>query len=112
MVMTNNSKPSSKTKEKSEKTGMGAKGGTTKMFGKSGAAPQESGVSNRSSLAPASNSAINGGRSGVMGKQRNAAPSQPGKVTSTCGGGDNTFKVSGGNGHMAGFTPAANAKPR
>ena len=41
MVMTNNSKPSSKTKEKSEKTGMGAKGGTTKMFGKSGSAPQE-----------------------------------------------------------------------
>jgi len=112
MVMTNNSKPSSKTKEKSEKTGMGAKGGTTKMFGKSGAAPQESGVSNRSSLAPANNSAIKGGRSGIMGKQRNAAPSQPGKVSSACAGGDNTFKVSGGKGHMAGFTPAANAKPR
>lgn len=112
MVKTNNSMPSSKTKEKSEKTGMGAKGGTTKMFGKSGAAPQEAGVSNRSSLAPANNSAIKGGRSGVMGKQRGAAPSKPGEVSTGGYGGDNSFKVSGGKGHMAGFTPAANAKPR
>ena len=112
MVKTNNSKPSSKTKEKSEKTGIGAKGGSTKMFGKSGAAPQEAGVSNRSSLAPANNSAIKGGRSGVMGKQRGAAPARPGEVSSGGHGGDNSFKVSGGKGHMAGFTPAANAKPQ
>jgi hypothetical protein len=112
MVKTNNSKPSSKTKEKSEKTGGGAKGGTTKMFGKSGAAPQEPGVSNRSSLAPANNSAIKGGRTGVMGKQRGAAPSKSGEVSTGGYGGDNSFKVSGGKGHMAGFSPAANAKPQ
>jgi hypothetical protein len=53
-----------------------------------------------------------GGRTGVMGKQGGAAPSRPGEVSPGGHSGDNTFKVSGGKGHMAGFTPAANAKPR
>ena len=110
MVKTNNSAP--KGKEKSERTNIGAKGGSTKMFGKSGAAPQEAGVANRSSLAPANNSAIKGGKTGVMGKQRGAAPAAPGQVSSGGRGGDNSFKASGGKGHMAGFTPAANARPR
>ena len=110
MVKTTNSAP--KSKEKSERTNIGAKGGSTKMFGKSGAAPQEPGVSNRTSLAPASNAAIKGGRTGVMGKQRGAAPAAPGQFSSGGRGGDNSFKASGGKGHMAGFSPAANAKAR
>lgn len=101
-----------KGKEKSEKMGGGAKGGTTKMFGKSGAAPQVSGVSNRPSLAPASNSPAKGGRTGVMGKQRGAAPAVSGGVSVGGRGGDNSFKVSGGKGHMAGFTGSQNARPR
>lgn len=101
-----------KGKEKSEKMGGGAKGGTTKMFGKSGAAPQESGVSNRSKLAPFSKDAAKGGRTGVMGKQRGAAPATSGGVSSGGRSGDSSFKVSGGKGRMAGFTGAQIARSR
>lgn len=101
-----------KGKEKSEKMGMGAKGGTTKMFGKSGAAPMEAGVSMRTKSAPFGKEAPKGGRTGVMGKQRGAAPVVPGQVSSGGRGGDNTFKVSGGKGHMAGNTGSQIARPR
>jgi hypothetical protein len=112
MVKTKNSMPSGKSKVKSESAGIGAKGGSTKMFGKSDAAPQVPGMSNRPSLAPTDKGAAKGGRTGVMGKQRGASASQPGKVSVGPGSGsDNSFKVSGGKGHMAGFSPAANAKP-
>lgn len=109
-MKSNHSAP--KGKEKSEKKGIGAKGGGSKMFGKSGAAPQESGVSNRSKLAPFSKDAAKGGRTGVMGKQRGAAPVESGKQSPGGRSGDNSFKVSGGGSKMAGFSPASNAKPR
>ena len=101
-----------KGKEKSEKTGIGAKGGTTKMFGKSGVAPREPGVSAPTRQQPFGKGMLKGGRTGVMGKQRGAAPAVSGQVSSGGRGGDNTFKVSGGKGHMAGFTGAQNARPR
>lgn len=101
-----------KGKEKSEKMNIGAKGGSTKMFGKSGAAPQQPGLSNRATLAPFGKEAPRGGRTGVMGKQRGAAPAVAGQVSSGGRGGDNSFKAKGGSGHMAGFTGAQNARPR
>lgn len=101
-----------KGKEKSEKMNMGAKGGTTKMFGKSGAAPMEAGVSMRSKSAPFDKNAAKGGRTGVMGKQGGAAPAMPGCCSSGGRAGDNTFKVSGGKGHMAGNTGSQIAQPR
>ena len=108
----NHSMPNGKTKEKSEKMNIGAKGGTGKMFGKSGAAPMEAGVSMRSKSAPFSKDNAKGGRTGVMGKQRGSAPAVSGQVSSGGRGGDNTFKASGGKGHMAGHTGAQNARPR
>lgn len=107
-----NSHSAPKGKEKSEKMGIGAKGGTTKMFGKMGVQPSESGVAAPTRAPSAGNNAPKGGRTGVMGKQRGAAPAVSGQVSSGGRGGDNTFKVSGGNGHMAGFTGAQNARPR
>jgi hypothetical protein len=108
----NHSMPNSKTKEKTERTNIGAKGGTGKMFGKSGAAPMEAGVSMRSKSAPFSKDNAKGGRSGVMGKQHGAAPVTSGQVSSGGRGGDNTFKASGGSGHMAGNTGSQIARPR
>lgn len=101
-----------KGKEKSEKMNMGAKGGTKKMFGKMGAAPMEAGVAAPTRAPAANNAAIKGGRTGVMGKQRGAAPVVSGQVSSGGRGGDNTFKASGGKGHMAGNTGSQPARPR
>lgn len=101
-----------KGKEKSEKTGIGAKGGTTKMFAKSGAAPQEPGVAADTRLPKFDKNPAKGGRTGVMGKQRGAAPAVSGQVSSGGRGGDNTFKASGGSGHMAGNTGSQIARPR
>ena len=110
-MKTSNSAP--KGKEKTDKAGSFAKGGSNKMFGKMGVKPSEAGVAAPTRAPGMDKAAPKGGRTGVMGKQRNAAPSQPGKVTSGgAAGGDNTFKVSGGRGHMAPFTPATPAKPR
>ena len=109
-MKTNNSAP--KGKEKSEKMGGGAKGGTTKMFPKSGVAVREAGVSAPTRSQSFDKVAPKGGRTGVMGKQRGAAPAVSGQVSSGGRGGDNSFKVSGGSGHMAGFTGAQNARPR
>lgn len=109
-MKTNNSAP--KGKEKKEKMGGGAKGGSAKMFGKMGAMPMEAGVAAPTRAPGANNAAIKGGRTGVMGKQRGAAPAESGKFSSGGRGGDNTFKMSGGKGRMAGFTGAQNARPR
>lgn len=107
-----NSNSAPKGKEKSEKMNVGAKGGTTKMFGKMGVMPSEAGVSAPVRAPGANNAMIKGGRTGVMGKQGGAAPAMAGGVS--CGGraGDNTFKASGGKARMAGFTGSQNAVPR
>jgi hypothetical protein len=109
-MKTNNSAP--KGKEKTEKMGGGAKGGTTKMFPKTGVATREAGVGAPTRPQPFGKEAPKGGRTGVMGKQRGAAPVVPGQVSCGGRGGDNSFKVSGGKGHMAGFSGAQNATPR
>lgn len=101
-----------KGKEKTEKMNVGAKGGGKKMFGKMGVKPSESGVSAPARAPGASNDAPKGGRTGMMGKQGGAAPAIAGQVSSGGRGGDNSFKVSGGKGRMAGFTGAQNARPR
>jgi hypothetical protein len=101
-----------KGKEKSEKAGSFAKGGSTKMFGKSGSAPDVPGSAAMPSLPRFDKAPLKGGKTGVMGKQRGAAPSVPGQVSSGGRGGDNSFKVSGGRGRMAGFSPSSPAKPR
>lgn len=116
MVKTNNSVPNGRTKEKSEKTNIGARGGSTKMFGPQDASPSNSGTSSpaNSRIPPDNKFGIknNAGKTGVMGKQRGAAPAVSGQVSPGGRAGDNSFKVSGGKGHMAGFSPAANAKAR
>lgn len=111
MVKTNNSAP--KGKEKTEKMNIGAKGGTNKMAAQQGVAPSKPGQVSVSSGSPNNKWGIpnNVGKSGVMGKQRGAAPAVSGQVSSGGRGGDNSFKVSGGNGHMAGFSASPNAKP-
>lgn len=111
-MKTNNSAP--KGKEKSEKTGFGAKGGTTKMAGQQGVAPSKPGQVSVSSGSPNNKFGIpNGvGKSGVMGKQRGAAPSRPGTVSSGGHGGDNSFSVKGGSGHMAGFSGSTPARAK
>lgn len=101
-----------KTKEKSEKAGVFAKGGSTKMFGKSGAALTESGVASDTRLPKFDKAPAKGGKSSVMGKQRDAAPVMPGQVSTGGRGGNNSFSVKGGSAHMAGFTGATPAKPR
>lgn len=103
-----------KNKEISQKSNTFAKGGTTKMFGQQGADPAKPGTSSPNAGAPNNKFGIpkNVGKTGVMGKQRGAAPVEAGKVSTGGREGSNAFKVSGGNGHMAGFSPAQNAKPR
>jgi len=100
-----------KGKEKTEKMNVGAKGGSGKMFGKMGVQPAEAGVAAPTRAPSANNAAPKGGRTGVMGKQGGAAPAVAGQVSSGGRGGDNTFKVSGGKGHMAPFTGSTTAKP-
>jgi len=116
MVKTNNSVPNGRTKEKAEKTNVGAKGGSTKMFGPQDASPAVAGetAAHNGRKSPNNKWGVpnNVGKTGVMGKQRGAAAAVAGKVSSGGSGGDNSFKVSGGKGHMAGFSPAANAKAK
>jgi len=99
-----------KGKEKTEKMGIGAKGGSGKMSGQNYAGPQQPGQS--ASMGQKTNGSVKGGRTGVMGKQHGAAPAVSGQVSSGGRGGDNTFKVVGGKAHMAPFTGSTTAKPR
>lgn len=103
-------------KEKSDKPGDFAKGGSTKMFGPQDASPQPAGVStpangrkspdNKFSIASMS------GKTGVMGKQRNAAPAIAGQQSpGGRAGGDTKFGVSGGSGKMFGQQTASAAQP-
>lgn len=99
-----------KGKEKSDKAGAFAKGGSGKMFGKMGVQPSQPGVS-APMRAPSANNAAPKGGSGHMAKQSGAAPAVAGQVSTGGRSGDNTFKVSGGKGHMAPFTGSTTAKP-
>lgn len=109
-MKTNSSSP--KGKEKSDKAGSFAKGGSTHMFGKRGVQTSEAGKVTTGPGGFDSSFKAKAGGKGVMGKQRGAAPATPGGHSSGGRGGDNTFKASGGSGHMAGYTGAMNAKPR
>jgi hypothetical protein len=111
-MKSNHSMPNGKTKEKTERMNIGAKGGTTKMFGKSGAAVREPSISAPTRQQAFGKEAPKGGRTGVMGKQRGAAAAVSGQVSPGGRGGDNTFKVSGGSGHMAGNSGSQIARPR
>jgi hypothetical protein len=82
------------------------------MFGQMGVQPSQSGVSAPPNAPSTGNNPPRGGKTGVMGKQRGAAPAVAGQVSPGGRGGDNSFKVSGGKGHMAGFTGSTPAKPR
>lgn len=101
-------------KNKTMSTGSldGAKGGSTKMFGKSGVQPSQPGVSAPAHKPSFDKNAPKGGRSGVMGKQGGVRASEAGKVTvsKSGSGGDNKFAVRGGSGHMAGKSGAIPAK--
>lgn len=99
-----------KGKEKSDKPGNFAKGGTKKMFGKMGAAPDTAGTASSPGAPAFSKAPAKGGRGGVMGKQRGAAPAESGKFSSGGRSGDNSFKVSGGSGKMFGKGSANPAK--
>lgn len=97
-----------KSKEKSEKMGIGAKGGSNKMSGQNYAGPQPAGVS--ASMGQKTNGSIKGG-SARSSKQGGAAPAQPGVVSTGGRAGDNSFTVKGGGNRMAPFTGSTTAKP-
>lgn len=101
-----------KSKIKSDKGASFAKGGSTKMFSKMGVTPADAGVSIHIKAPSPSNNAPKGGGTGVMGKQRAAAPAVAGKVSSGGRPSDNSFKPNTGSGHMFPFTGSIPAKPR
>jgi len=109
-MKTSNSAP--KGKEKTDKSGDFAKGGSTKMFAKSGVAPSQEGVSAPVSPQSFNKDAPKGGKTGQVGNQKGAAVAQPGGLTMGGTGGDNTFKVSGGKTKMFGFTGAQPARAK
>jgi hypothetical protein len=102
-----------KTKQISSKSLDGAKGGTTKMFGKMGVQPSEAGVSAPTRKPSPGNEMLKGGKTGVVGKQGGVRNSEAGKVTVAKSGVGNSssFSVEGGKGHMAGKSGAYTAKP-
>jgi hypothetical protein len=110
MAMNPNSAP--KSKVKSVKDNTFAKGGSTKMFSQMSSEPSEAGVSMQVKAPKPGNNAPKGGGTGVMGKQRGAAPAVAGQVSPGGRAGDNSFNVNTGNGHMAPFTGSVAAKPR
>jgi hypothetical protein len=100
-------------KQKSSGSLNGAKGGKTHMFGKSGVAPRQPGISAPVHKQPF-NKAMNKGGGKHMAKKSGVRPSEPGKVTvAKSGAGNNKdFSVSGGSTHMFGRGTASNARPR
>lgn len=101
-----------KGKEKTDKAGAFAKGGTTKMRPQMGVQPMPSGVAAQPSPPSTGNNPLKGGGSGVMGKQGGAAASESGKASMGGRPGDNNFKVSGGKTHMFGNTGSQPAKAK
>jgi hypothetical protein len=91
-------------------SGFSVKAGGNKMSGKNSVGPQTPGQS--TSGGQKSNPPVKGGRTGVMGKQRGAAPATPGGVSSGGRSAGNSFSVQGGGRKMAGFTPSSPAKAR
>lgn len=102
-----------KTKQISSKSLDGAKGGTHKMFGKSGVGPMTPGVSAVPRKQGFDKSMLKGGNTGVMGKQGGVRPSTSGGVSVAKSGAGNSkdFSVHGGSGRMAGKSGARAAKP-
>jgi hypothetical protein len=98
-----------KTKEKSEKAGAFAKGGSAKMAGKSGAAPVVAGQVSLGGRPDAAKAAKGG--SGKMAGQSGAAPVVAGQVSLGGRSGDNKFAAKGGGKAMAPFTGSTTAKP-
>ena len=108
----NHSMPNGKTKEKSEKTGIGAKGGSTKMFGQQGADSAKSGTSSPNSGAPNNKWGIpTGAGKGHMAKQQGADPAVAGTSSPNSGAPNNKWGVSGGKGKMFGKQTASNQRP-
>jgi hypothetical protein len=103
-----------KTKKMSGGSLDGAKGGSGKMFGKSGVAPMPAGVSAVPKQQAFGKEMLKGGPGGVMGKQGGSRPAMPGGVSvAKSGAGSNKdFSVHGGKSRMAGKGTAANARPR
>lgn len=98
-----------KDKEMSEKSGMGAKGGSAKMFGKMGADPMEAGVSAPVKAPAANNAAPKGGSSKMIGKQ--AADPQAAGVSGHSAGSSQSWGLPACKGRMAGPGAANAAKP-
>jgi hypothetical protein len=112
MVKSTNSDP--KGKEKTDKPGQFAVGGKTKMFPQQSADPAEPGVSADATGRDKMDNTFGmkpGAGKGHMLKQSYAGPVSSGVASSGGKGGDTQFKVSGGKGHMAGYTGSTPAKP-
>ena len=99
-------------KQKSSGSLNGAKGGKTKMFGKSGVADSKPGVSAHPTK-PGFSKAPNGGGGKHMFGKSGVRPSEPGKVTvSKPGAGNNTdFSLKGGKTRMYGKGTSTSARP-
>lgn len=87
----------------------GAKGGSSKMAGQSGAAPSVPGTIALGGRSSGNDFKAKGGASGRMAGKSGAAPVQAGGV-SVGGRADATFGARGGKTKMAGYTGAQNAK--
>lgn len=97
------------TKEKSDKAGGFAKGGSNKMSGPNYAGPQKPGQS--ASMGQKTNGGVKAGSARTGNKQGGAAPAVAGQVSTGGRAGNNSFSVQGGKGHMAPFTGSTPARP-
>lgn len=105
------SKPNGKTKEKSEKSGIGAKGGSTKMFGQQGVAPSKPGQVSTSSGSPNNKFGVGrGAGKGHMAKEGAADPALPGTSSPNNSKAENKWGVSGGKSKMFGKQTASQAQ--
>lgn len=100
-----------KGKEMSEKKGIGAKGGKTKMFGPQDASSaQPSGAASHNGRhSPNNKWGVKAGPSGKMAGPQGAKPASPGGVTVSSSG-PQKWGVSGGKGRMFGKQTASQAQ--
>jgi hypothetical protein len=108
-----NSNSAPKGKEKTDKSGSFAKGGTTKMFPKMGVQPDSAGMAGQPTAPKFDKNAAKGG-SGKMFGEQSADPSLPGTSSPSNGrrSPNNKFGANGGNGKMFGNTGSTPARAK
>jgi len=108
-----NSNSAPKGKEKTDKSGSFAKGGTTKMFSKMGAAPDTAGTASATTAPKFDKNPAKGGTGRMFGEQ-SSDPSLPGTSSPNNGrhAPSNKFGANGGKGKMFGNTGSTPARAK